>query len=78
MTEIRACRAAPATPDEKRAAFKACLRHALQGKMPPTETGLRGATIDALWAVADAVVDQQPTDDLVAKARAALAAELNT
>jgi hypothetical protein len=46
--------------------------------MPPTGTGLHGTTIDALWAVADAVVDQQPTDDLVAKARAALAAELNT
>jgi hypothetical protein len=46
--------------------------------MPPTGTGLHGTTIDALWAVADAASAGQPTAELVAKARAALAAELNT
>jgi hypothetical protein len=78
MTEIRACRPAPATPDEKRAAFKACLRDALQGRMPPTGTGMHPETIDALYAIARAAYQNQPTDDLVAEARAALAAELNT
>lgn len=44
--------------------------------MPPTETGLHAETIYALYAIARAAYQQQPTDELVAKARAAVAVEL--
>jgi hypothetical protein len=76
MAEIRADRSAPTPPDERRANFDWCLRGALQGRMPPTETGLHAETIYALYAIARAAYQQQPTDDLVTAARAAVAVEL--
>jgi hypothetical protein len=64
-----------ATPDEKRCAFDECLAGALSGHMPPSETGLNSATVDTLEAIARVASQQQPTDELVAAARAALSHE---
>jgi hypothetical protein len=63
-------RMGPATPDELRVAFAECLTDALRGEAPPTETGLGNDTLDALWAVAEAAYDGQPTDAVVVAARA--------
>ena len=69
-------RMGPATPEELRAAFPEYLADALRGEMPPSETGLGNDTLEAVYAVAEAAYDEQPTDEAVAAARAAFDAEM--
>jgi hypothetical protein len=70
-------RSGPPTPDEKRAAFPKYLADALAGAMPPSETGLHNDTIAALENLASAAAGGQPTDVLVAVARAAFDVEMD-
>lgn len=66
----------PATPGEQREAFNECLVDALYGRMPPTDTGLSSAAIDALSAVAEAAYRGQSVVDLVIAARVAFDTEM--
>jgi hypothetical protein len=70
-------RSGPPTPDEKRAAFPEYLADALGGTLPPSDTGLHNDTIAALENLAVGLAAAQPTDVLVAVARAAFDVEMD-
>lgn len=70
-------RTRPATPEEQRQAFNECLADARRGLMPPTETGLSSAAVDALGTIAQAANLGQPTDQLARAAQTAFDSELS-